>query len=130
MTLPTIDTGDLVAALVSLRGPSRAVDEMINAMLGGRSARHDAERGAFVMGAWLADETLAFTAGGSAVDVLALRLGATIEATARGGGFRAVAKDPHTGIECAASAPTEGGAACAALAVLSMRRSTLPAEAA
>jgi hypothetical protein len=117
-TQKTIDLGDLVSALVSLRQPSRDLDGLIHSMLAGRSPRTSATLGDLRRSSWLAETTPEYTAGGPEVHVLATRLGSTLDIEEIAGGYRAFARSPSTGRMGNAAAPTEGAAACAALAAL------------
>jgi len=112
----SIDMADLVSALVSLRQPSRDLDRIVHSMVAGAAPRLSASPTDVRLGTWLASEIPPYTEGGRAVNVLAHRLGVSVHTQRMAHGWRATVVDPSDGSLRSASSPSEGGAACAALA--------------
>lgn len=110
---PSIGLADLVGTLISLPIPSREVDEVVEAMLGGDEPRASLRPSDLRSGRWLSAETPAYTAGGGALAVLARRRGLKVRTwTAAGRGY-AVATSSRG--EARASALSEAGAGLAAI---------------
>lgn len=116
-----MDLADLVSVLVSLRSPSRAVDEVVEVMLGGSSVVPVVSRSAVISARWLSGETPAYTAGGGALSVLARRRGYRVHVSREDGRFRAEAWNLATGGSAIAAAATEGGAGIAAICSLASK---------
>lgn len=121
---PTLDLGDLVLSLVSLKAPSRSLDHVVEAMLGGDSVRPSIGTAAVTDARWLSAQTPAYTQGGSAVSVLARRRGYRLSVERWGSGTMAEARNIRTGEAAKAIALTEGGAAAAAVASLAARENS------
>lgn len=119
----TVDLADLVQSLVSLEAPSREIDHVVEAMLGGGKACHEIGTVPVVAARWLADETPAYTAGGAAVSVLARRRGYRLSTEGAGQAAIAEARNLRTGACCRATARIEGAAAVAAIAGLAAKES-------
>lgn len=117
----TMDLAGLVGVLVSLRGPSRTVDQVVEAMLGGPCVVPLVSLSAVISSRWLSDETPAYTSGGGALSVLARRRGCRVRTSMDGSRHRAEATDSATGASAVAHAPTEGGAGLAAICSLAAK---------
>ena len=120
-----MDLADLVSLVVSLGAPSREVDEVVEAMLGGDETSLTVSASSVISSRWLSAETPAYTAGGHALSVLAHRRGYRVSAAAGGTGYRAEAWVPGTAKRSCASARTEGGAGIAAIASLAIKETKL-----
>lgn len=108
-----IDLAHLVCALVSTREPSRGLDKVIHAMIGGREPLATASHTDIRLATWIEDIP-PYTMGGRSVAALARRLGVGIGVEPCDGGF--LARVWGADGTFSVVAPTEGGAACAALA--------------
>jgi len=116
-----MDLADLVSVLVSLRAPSRQVDNVVEAMLGGPSVLSVISPAAVISSRWLSAETPAYTAGGNALSVLARRRGYRIHLSRDGERHVAEVRNLATGMQATASAITEGGAGVAAVCCLASK---------
>lgn len=114
-----IDLADLVSLLVSMQEPSRVVDCVVEAMLGGERAHQTVTPATVITGRWLAQQAPEYTAGGQALSVLARRRGMKVRCVPDGRGFRAESYEPQSGRSASAVARTEGCAGVAAIARLS-----------
>lgn len=114
----TVDLADLVQSLVSLKAPSRELDHVVEAMLGGDAVKARIGTASVLDARWLAGETPAYTAGGPASSVLARRRGYRLSVTEETGALIAEARDLRTGALARATATLEGAAAAAAIASL------------
>jgi len=113
------DLADLVSSLVSLNSPSRAVDQVIEAMLGGDAARSEIAPISVLGNKWLYSETPYYTRDMKSVEGLAARRGVTFSTEKATAGFSATASMPKTGQRRTASSSLATAAAIAAIASLS-----------
>jgi len=120
----TVDLADLVQSLISLEVPSREIDHVVEAMLGGSDAHPEIGVAPVVASRWLADETPTYTAGGPAASVLARRRGYRLTVEGSGASWSAEARNLRTGTTCRAMARIEGAAAVAAIAGLAAKEAT------
>jgi len=112
----SIDLADLVTRLVHIREPDRELDNIVHAMLGGREPISTTDEAALRRSKWLEEETPRYTAGGSAILILAHHLGMTVRLVSENAGrayrVEAISKE---GVRKEAVAYTYGAAACAAM---------------
>ncbi|WP_315923104.1 hypothetical protein [Mesorhizobium sp. SP-1A] len=113
------DLADLVSSLVSLNSPNRAVDQVVEVMLGGDTARAEIAPISVLGNKWLYSETPYYTRDMKSVEGLAARRGVTFSTERATTGFSATASMPKTGQHRTASSPLATAAAIAAIASLS-----------
>jgi len=108
-----IDLADLAGAILSMKMPSRQIDEIVEIMLAGREVLVGVSASEVLSAKWLSSEVPCYTAGGSALSLLARRRGCRLTISSEEGGYRAVATSRQK--TASASAVTEGGAGIAAI---------------
>jgi hypothetical protein len=102
-----VDLADLTSLIASMGGPDRAVDLVVDAMLGGVKVLERLTKEDIRNLRWLADESPAYTDGGAPLRVLLQRRGYRSSTTQIGGSFHTVLTSSSTGASKAASGHTE-----------------------
>jgi hypothetical protein len=102
-----VDLADLTSLIASLTGPDRAVDLVVDAMLGGAKVLERLTKEDIRNLRWLADESPSYTAGGAPLRVLLQRRGYRSSTTQTGGAFHTVLTNSSTGASKTASGQTE-----------------------
>lgn len=113
------DLADLVSSLLSLKTPSRALDQIVETMLAGNEVRAEISRISVVGNKWLYSSTPYYTRDIKSVEVLAARRGVKYSTQKSDAGFSVSANMPKTGKTVTAASPFEAGAVIAAIAGLS-----------
>lgn len=110
-----VDLADLASLITSLHGPDRAVDLVVDAMLGGVKVLERLTKEDIRNLRWLAEESPTYTSGGAPLRVLLQRRGYRAELAPAGVGYQAVLTSAATGQSKSASGQSEASAILLAL---------------